>query len=135
MPRYIYIILLLLGLLLLSCEPKPRNNPIDPSKDGRILNVPSVFTNIQKAIDNANDGDIVVVANGTYTGEGNKNISFMGKAITVRSKNGADSTIINCEQSGNGFLFENNEDSLSVLDGFTIQNGQRDNGGGILSFN
>ena len=42
---------------------------MDPSKDGRTLHVPSVYTNIQKAIDNANNGDTVIVANGTYKGE------------------------------------------------------------------
>jgi len=32
--------------------------------------------------------DTVLVADGTYIGEGNKNLDFGGKAITVTSENG-----------------------------------------------
>ncbi|MBN2588373.1 MAG: hypothetical protein JXA96_00805, partial [Sedimentisphaerales bacterium] len=57
---------------------------------------PADFNNIQAAIDDANDGDIVLVAPGTYTGEGNRDIDFMGKAITVKSEYGPESCIIQC---------------------------------------
>ncbi|MBN2589216.1 MAG: hypothetical protein JXA96_05110, partial [Sedimentisphaerales bacterium] len=60
------------------------------------LKVPSDYPNIQAAIDDANDGDIVLVAPGTYTGEGNRDIDFMGKAITVKSEYGPESCIIQC---------------------------------------
>ncbi len=43
------------------------------------------FNNIQGAIDDSNDGDLVIVFPGTYSGEGNYNISFGGRAITVSS--------------------------------------------------
>ena len=46
------------------------------------------FSTIQEAIDAAVDGDAVLVAPGTYTGDGNRDIDFKGKAITVRSENG-----------------------------------------------
>jgi len=45
------------------------------------LHVPVQYISIQSAIDEANDGDTVVVHPGTYY----ENISFLGKAITVLS--------------------------------------------------
>ena len=96
--------------------------PIEISRHGE-LNVPSGFSTIQAAIDAAFDGDTVIVADGTYTGVGNKDLDFKGKAITVRSENGPGSTIIDCEGEGRGFNFENRETESSVLSGFTITNG------------
>ena len=46
------------------------------------IHVPADYTTIQAAIDAANNGDIVLVAEGIYY----ENINFMGKAITVASK-------------------------------------------------
>ncbi|MBW8041296.1 MAG: hypothetical protein FVQ85_15005 [Planctomycetes bacterium] len=93
--------------------------------------LPADFNNIQAAINDANDGDTVLVADGTYTGTGNRDIDFLGKAITLRSENGPQNCIINCQGSGRGFYFHSGEDANSVLDGFTIINGYKANGGGI----
>ena len=87
------------------------------------IRVPDDFQTIQEAIDYAIDGDTVIVGDGTYTGTGNKNIDFKGKAITVRSENGPANCIIDCELDGRGFLFISGEDANSVLSGFTITNG------------
>jgi len=46
---------------------------------------PADFTTIQAAIDTSADDDTVIVRPGTYTGHGNRDIDFKGKAITVRS--------------------------------------------------
>ncbi|MBC8277337.1 MAG: right-handed parallel beta-helix repeat-containing protein [FCB group bacterium] len=105
------------------------------------LLVPSVYPDIQSGIDAAIDGDTVLVADGTYTGTGNKNINFLGKRIVVISDNGPDNCIIDCEYSGRGFFFRTGEDSNSVLSGITITNGQLFSGsywdacgGGILTY-
>jgi Right handed beta helix region len=92
--------------------------PVSYSFAAQLL-VPSSYATIQAAIDAAGNGDEVVVSNGTY----NENINFNGKAITVRSVNGAASTIIDGGGSGNVVTFDNSEDENSVLNGFTIQNG------------
>jgi len=85
------------------------------------------FNNIQDAIDSAFDGDIIIVTDGTYTGPGNRDIDFLGKAITVRSQSGPENCIVDCNGSEaephRGFDFISGEDANSVLDGFTITNG------------
>lgn len=103
------------------------------------LHVPIPYGTIQEAIDNAVGGDVVIVADGIYTGAGNKNLDFGGRAITVRSENGPESTIIDCENNGRGFYFHSGEDSNSTLRGLTVTNGRITNsshgsydGGAIL---
>jgi len=105
---------------------------------GDMLLVPSQYPNIQAAIDDARDVDMVVVATGIYTGEGNRDLDFKGKSITVRSESGPELAIIDCQNSGRGFGFHNGEDSNSVVEGFTVTNGSVSssdtfygNGGGI----
>ena len=102
--------------------------------------VPSEYDTIQEAIDDCVDGDTVIVAPGTYTGSGNRDIDFLGKAITVRSIDPNDpnivaATIIDCngtrEDPHRGFYFHNGEDANSILAGFTITNGYVYKGGGI----
>ncbi len=97
------------------------------------INVPGNEPTIQAGIDACVDGDTVLVAAGTYTGDGNRDIDFMGKAIVVMSENGPEVTIIDCEGSNTeyhrGFYFHNGEDSTSVLKGFTITNGNLSGGG------
>jgi len=103
---------------------------------GATISVPTVqYPTIQAGIDAAVNGDTVLVADGTYTGEGNKNLDFNGKAITVVSENGPNSTIIDCEGEGRGFWFHTGEGENSVLSGFTVTNGQSNYGGGIACFN
>jgi hypothetical protein len=96
------------------------------------MRVPEDFLTIQEAIDAVGDGSTIIVADGVYTGTGNKNIRFKGKAITVRSENGPANCIIDCENNGRGFIFGTYEEYDSVLDGFTIINGYSTGfGGGI----
>ncbi|UCF91834.1 MAG: right-handed parallel beta-helix repeat-containing protein [Desulfobacterales bacterium] len=92
------------------------------------------FQTIQRGIDAASASDHVAVADGTYTGEGNRDIDFEGKAITVRCTATAPAACtIDCGgMAGHrGFYFHSGEGGDSVLDGFTITNGQANEGGAI----
>jgi len=102
------------------------------------IHVPSQYPTIQDGIDVAVNGDTVLIADGIYSGKGNKNLDFEGKAIIVQSENGPEETIIDCEGTGRGFYFHSGEHPSSVVRGFTIKNGlilasypNTFNGGGI----
>jgi hypothetical protein len=85
------------------------------------------FYTIQAGIDAANDGDIVLVSPGVYVVT--EPVTFRGKAITVKSVTGSDSTIIQMgtptdPNRGSVVVFEDQETAASVLDGFTITGGK-----------
>ncbi len=90
--------------------------------------VPGDQPTIQAAIDVAVNGDEVVIANGTYTGTGNRDLDFDGKAITVRSASGDPALcIIDCQgtelEAHRGFYFRDGEGANSIVAGITITNG------------
>jgi len=89
------------------------------------------YMTIQDGIDASVDGDTVLVSPCTYTGLGNRDIDFDGKAIVVMSSDGPEATIIDCQDLGRGFIFDSVELNSSILDGFTIKNGTGASGGGI----
>jgi hypothetical protein len=97
--------------------------------------VPSQYPTIQAGIDAAQPGDTVIVAKGTYTGAGNYNLDFHGKAITVQSENGPYNCMIDCEDilGHRGFTFQNNEGNDSIVRGFTITRGYKYTGGAAIS--
>ncbi len=95
-------------------------SPVCQAPDGPVLT-------IQKGIDLARRGDIVIVADAEYVLSADINL---GKEVTVRSANGSGSCTIDC--NGNrGFLVKNNVRNSAVIEGFTILNGSGDQGGAI----
>jgi predicted outer membrane repeat protein len=87
---------------------------------------------IQAGMDAASDGDEAVVADGTYTGGGNRDLYLTARAITLRSLNGPANVVIDCEGLGRGFNCEFISSPGAIIDGFTITNGDTsDRGGGI----
>jgi hypothetical protein len=87
---------------------------------------------IQEAVDRAAGGDVVVVSSGVYSGAGNRDVNFRGKAITVRGEGAPEGAVIDCDGEGRGFIFESGETHGSVLVSLTIRGGVADRGGAIL---
>lgn len=96
----------------------------DPLEDGSLEHP---FDATQEAIDLAWNRDTVIVLDGIYTGIGNRDVDFLGKAITVQSQNGPENCIIDCEgteaEPHRGFYIHRGEGEDSVLVGFTVTNG------------
>ncbi|MCH7884653.1 MAG: S8 family serine peptidase [Planctomycetes bacterium] len=91
-----------------------------PDECQRTLRVPDEYETIQEALDAAGTGDVVLVADGTYSGPGNAEIDFRGKAITLRSENGPDRCTIDATDMNIGVVFVSGETPASRLEGFTI---------------
>lgn len=87
------------------------------------------FCDIQDAINASLSTDLALVADGTYTGSGNRNLVFGGRSITLRCESGPEGCIIDIEGEGRGFIFQHGETADSRLEGFTITNGYVGTGG------
>lgn len=107
------------ALLALACSPGVRAETIH-------LYPPA---SIQTAIDQAADGDEIVVHPGTYPGL----IDLRGKALTLRSSDGPELTTLDGLQAGTVVTCRTDETPDTVLDGFLITGGRSAyNGGGMM---
>jgi len=115
-------------ILLLTATTNTTARTICVDDDG-----PADFNNIQAAINDSNDGDVIVVADGTYY----ENINFKGKNITLKSTDPTnpdiiDATIVDAQQKGSVVTFYGTEDSSCILSGFTLTGGYTNgHGGGV----
>ena len=102
------------------------------SAKGEIINVPDDYPTIQEAIDAAQDGDEIVVAEGNY----HENLDLLGKAVTLRSTDPDDPTVvadavIDGDGMGTVVTCASGEGAQTVISGFTIYNGSAVDGGGM----
>jgi hypothetical protein len=93
----------------------------------------TAFKTVQKGIDEALDGETVLVASGTYV----ENLASWGNNIVLSSTNPLDpsvvsNTILDGNKTGPVIAFNGAETEACVLSGFTIQNGSAQNGAGVL---
>jgi parallel beta-helix repeat protein len=107
-----------------------------------IINVPDEYPTIQEGIDEATDGDTVLVEQGTYL----ENVNFRGKGILLTSNFtfSSDSldiynTIIEGgyhahPDTGSCVLFVSGESQDAKLSGFTLENGLGTYGPGLRDF-
>jgi hypothetical protein len=90
------------------------------------------FPTIQAAIDGAQTGDVILLGDGRFRGEGNRALTYRGKAITIRSlSRNAQNCIIDCESAAQGFVFISGEGASSILREVTITNGSAGSGGAM----
>jgi parallel beta-helix repeat protein/predicted outer membrane repeat protein len=78
------------------------------------------------------EGDTVEVMPGTYSGLGNRDLDFDGKAVVLRSGGGARSVTIDCQAVSQFAYIEDGEGADTVIDGFTITNGYAEFDGGAI---
>jgi hypothetical protein len=84
---------------------------------------PADFAAIQQAINEALDGDVIVVKPGVYS----QRLAFNGRRIIVRSEDPNDPAVVAATKivttSGANAVFEFGERATTVLEGFTISGG------------
>jgi hypothetical protein len=100
---------------------------------GITIHVPGDQPTIGAAIAVAQSGDRIIVADGVYFGQDNRDLTFGGKDLIVQSENGPANCIIDCQFQGRGFELVDGETRAAVIEGFTIRNGNvaNSNGGAI----
>ncbi len=109
-----------------ACDPSPCERPhylltADGSGD---------LPTIQSAVNASEDGAVIELADGTYTGAGNHGVDFLGKAIVIRSQSGsASACIIDCQSLDRGFIFESGEGASAGLERVSVINGHAGEGG------
>ena len=82
---------------------------------------PADFDSIQAAVDFASDGDVVLVAPGTYTSTDDQVVDLEGKRILLAAAIPG-TAIIDGESFRRGVRCRNGETAKTVIDGFLIRN-------------
>ncbi len=89
-------------------------------------------TTIHSGLAAVSEGETVWLVDAIYSGEWNKELSFGGKDITVRSiSDNPDLCIIDCEGYGRAFNLSGGESSAAAIRGITVTNGDWLDGGGF----
>ncbi len=107
---------------------------LNPFLFSTIIGIPADQPTIQQGIDASVNGDTVLVQPGTYLETINyngKNITVASLFLTTQDTTYISQTIIDGNQDGSVVTFESGEDTTAVLTGFSITNGNSDDGGGI----
>jgi hypothetical protein len=104
----------------------PRTITVAPDSSGDA-------STIQDAVNIANNGDVIELLDGVYSGEGNRDIDFLGKRVTIRSRSGnPDRSVVELPPYSfpyhRAFVFQSGEDSCTVIVGLKIVDGT---GGGV----
>ncbi|MBD3336620.1 MAG: hypothetical protein GF355_14000, partial [Candidatus Eisenbacteria bacterium] len=113
--------------------PPPATATIQPDGTGD-------YATIQDAVSALWGGCVIELADGVYTGDGNRDIDFAGKSVTVRSQSGnPEACIIDCQATSedphSAFIFEMEERPDAVVENITITNAHSTSGGAVRCAN
>lgn len=97
------------------------------------------YPTIQSAVDAVQEGDVIELGDGTFTGEGNRDIDLHGKDLTVRSASGQPAAcVIDCAASGvdlhRAFFMHSGESSATLIADVTITEGYETWGGALAIY-
>jgi predicted outer membrane repeat protein len=124
-------------LLVLGCSDSSTNAP-EPEPKTIVVHADGSGDqpNIQAAIDAASDGDIVLLEDGWYQGDGNRDLDLKGKRIIIKSDGGPDNCVIDCDGSASdphrAFRFHSQETNQTIIQGVTIEGGHTTDEGGAI---
>jgi len=99
------------------------------------INVPGDQPTLSAAVGAAVAGDEIVLADGVYTGAGNRNISIAARNLDIRSASGDPTAcVIDLQDSGLAILFSGVASGTSNVEGITFRNGTGTSGRGGAIF-
>ena len=93
------------------------------------------FPTIQDAINATISGDTILLAPGTFTGTGNKNLDPAGKDLVIASLDRDNLATIHCQLDGRAFHFHSGETERTIIEHIRFWRGYAKRGGAILCEN
>ncbi|MTB53516.1 SdrD B-like domain-containing protein [Lewinella sp. W8] len=98
-----------------------------PYQTHAIINVPGTFATIQAAVNNAADGDEIVVANGTYNES--VNVAMAAGDIIIRAANPGMATV---NGGGSSAFITDNHTGDVTIDGFELRSTMNNGNSGVI---
>lgn len=123
----------LVGCFEVGCTGTGPGEPFLVAPDGS-----GDFLSLQEAIDHVGNGGVIQLANGVYTGEGNRDLELSHKTLTIESEAGSPvSCIIDCQgheaEPHGGFLVGHAYAAGLTLRHVTVRHAYRDAPGGAVA--
>lgn len=85
------------------------------------LHVPHDYAGVGAAVEAAVDGDLVLIADGTYSGAHNRQIDLAGKSITIASASGDPNLcVLSCDGGNYGLRFTPEHGPAATVSGITV---------------
>jgi parallel beta-helix repeat protein len=106
----------LMALVVVGCAIAVNAGALDSTVSSAVIYVPDDYATIQGAVDNATEGDTIIVRDGTYL----ENVK-VNKRLTIRSENGPVNTIVVSPEGVNDHVLTVTADNVHI-NGLTVKN-------------